>query len=240
MLGAAIVAACGSSSSSSTLPPSQAAPASVRYVEGAPELETLINGVPASIGNAYLQDGSETVVSQFAFGSISPFRSVTPGVHSLTARSALGYAVGPLKTATLSSGKQYTLIIVGSYPHYEVLTFAEPASGTSAQLSFYAASPMNPTASFGSFRASSQSQFKTLGSASLGKLVTVGVGKHVRDFGGFVGPASKPIGALKLVEVDAYDTHNVLPFRNGSRLSLLLLDPTSSSQVGTVLGSLDR
>jgi hypothetical protein len=237
-----VLTACGSSSSSSTLP-AQAAPARVRFVDGAPLLETSVGGVPQSICASasepcYLKVNGETVSHLFAYGSISPFVNVNAGVRSLVAADEAGYTVGPLPTASLQSGKVYTLIVVGSYPHYRVLTFAEPSSN-GAQLSLYEASPTVPHAAFGTFRASSHSQFSQRGSAQLGSVVTVGLGKSVTDVGGYVGSAGNPIGTVTPAQLDSFDRHNALPFKNVSRLSLFLFDPKSGSP-GPVFGNLDR
>ena len=235
-----VFAGCGGTSSSSSAMPPQAASAHVRFIDGAPSLETLINGVPQDIGTAYLQLGGKTVASLFTYGSISPFTLVPPGPQSLTARDELGYAVGPLKTAALTGGNHYTLIVVGAYPHYRVLVFEEPKNTNGAQLSFYEASPTVPSADFGSFRASSRSNFKTLGRAHLGSVATVPLGAKVSNIGGFVGPSNAPIGTVTPAQIDAFDSRNALPFHAASRLSLFLLDVKSGTAIGPVIGSLDR
>ncbi len=68
-----VLAACGggSSSSSNGMPPAPSSMVRVRFVEGAPVLDTLINGVPQSIGYAYLRVNGQTVSSQFDYGSIT-------------------------------------------------------------------------------------------------------------------------------------------------------------------------
>jgi hypothetical protein len=234
------LAACGgSSSSSSSAVPSEGASVRVRFAEGAPFLETLINGVPADIGPAYLQVDGATVASTFTYGTVTQFSATSAGTHSLVARDTLGYAVGPFKTPALSPGARYTLALVGAYPDYTVLAFAEP-SGDGAQLSLYEASPSVPHADFGSFRASSRSGFTRLGSASFGDVVTVPLGKSVSNFGGFAGPASAPLGESTLAQIDSFDKRNVLPFHAASRLSLFLFDARSGSSSGPVFGSLDR
>lgn len=234
------LAGCGGSSSSSSTIPAQAATARVRFADGAPFLETLIDGVPEDIGAAYLQVDNATVASSFAYGTMTSFLTLTPGVHSLVARDTLGYAVGPLKTTALSAGKRYTLIVVGTYPAYSVLTFEEPASDGSAQLSFYEASPTVPQADFGSFRASSHSDFTQLGSAKLGSVATVTLGKSVSDIGGYAGQSSNPLGTVTPSQIDAFDRHNALPFHAISRLSVFLYDPKGGSSIGPVFGSLDQ
>jgi hypothetical protein len=239
LAGAALLALSACSSSSGTTP-AAAAPAHVRYIDGAPSLEADVNGNPVGLGaGAYLQAGSQTVVSSFVYGSISSFQDLSPSVHSLTARSIEGYAVGPLTIPSLSSGKNYTLVVVGSYPTYQVLVFEEPAPSSDARLSLYEASPSVKSAGFGSFTASSHSNYKTLGSASFGNVVTVELGKQVSNFGGFAGTSSNRLGALTLADVDPHDTHNVLPFHNGTRLSLFLFD-RGGSGLGPVFGNLDR
>ncbi len=234
------LAACGgSSSSSSSAVPSEGASVRVRFAEGAPFLETLINGVPADIGPAYLQVDGATVASTFNYGTVTQFGATSAGTHSLRALDTLGYAVGPFKTPALSAGGRYTLALVGAYPNYRVLAFPEP-SGDGATLSLYEASPSVPQADFGSFRASSGSEFKRLGSASFGNVATVPLGKTVSNFGGFAGPASAPLGQFSLVQIDSFDKHNVLPFHAATRLSLFLFDARGGSSGGPVFGSLDR
>ena len=246
----ALTACSGSSSSSSSLPPASSGTARVRFADGAPELEALINGVPQDIGSAYLQVDGQTVSSQFDYGTLTNFLSLSPGAHSLVALDILGYRVGPVKIGTLTAGKQYTLILVGTYPKYSVLEFEEPASSKgNAQLSLYEASPTVPRADFGSFSASSQSDFKMLGSATLGNVVTVSLGASVSNFGGYVGQGSKPFtcgsppvpcGEMTASQVDTFDKHNELPFHTASRFSLFLFDVKSGSASGPVFGSLDR
>src|SRR5689334_13912710 len=81
------LAGCGgssySSSSSSSLP--SAGNAQVRFVDGAPSLETLINGVPTDIGQAYLRVNGQTVTYNFSYGSITNFMPISAGAHSMRA-----------------------------------------------------------------------------------------------------------------------------------------------------------
>ena len=178
------------------------------------------------------------MASLFSYGTFTPFVAIASGVHSLIARDQLGYAVGPLKTSDLNAGNEYTLIVVGAYPNYRVLTFEEPKPADGAELSFYEASPALQSATFGSFRASSRSNFKALGRASLGGVVTVRVGARVTDLGGFVGPTNAPIGTVTPAQLDAFDSRNALPFHRIGRLSLFLFDRKSQS-IPPVFGSLD-
>jgi len=242
-LCALALSGCGSSSSSTT--PSAASSVSVRFAEGAPELETLIGGVPSSIGSAYLQVDGKTVASVFNYGTFTSFLALAAGAHSLVARDLEGYAVGPIPIPALTGGDRYTLILVGSYPNYSVLAFPEPASAGGAQLSLYEASPTVPTSDFGTFKASSRSDFKQLGTAKLGQVVTVSLGSTVSDVGGYVGtaPCTKPparANCLKPVQVNAFDTHNVLPFHAAHRFSLFLFDLNSGVTFGPLFGSLDQ
>lgn len=246
-----VTSGCGSSSSSGSMP-SAPGTARVRFAEGAPELEATINGVPQCIGVTYLQVDGQTVSSSFNYGTMTEFSFLTPGTHTLTALDDLGYRVGPLKTAPLDAGKDYTLVLVGSktaatcnaqsLPKYSVLTFEEPGASSDAQLSLYEASPSVPHADFGSFNASTGGGFAKLGSASLGSVVTVNLAKSVTNFGAYAGTGTQPFagGAVTPVQVDGFDTHNALPFENASRLSLFLFDVKSGSSTGPVIGSLDR
>lgn len=231
---------CGGSGSSNTIP-AQNGSVRVRFADGAPHLETLIDGYPQDIGtNAYLQVDNQTVVSPFTYGTFTSFLNVNAGVLSLVARDPLGYAVGPLKTAALSAGKQYTLAVVGSYPKYQVLAFEEPANSGSAALSLYNAAPSTPQVSFGTFRASSHSNFTQRGNARFGDVTTVSLGKSISNVGGYAGKAGAPIGAVTPSQIDAFDRHNALPYHNIARLSLFLFDTKSSSGIGPVFGSLDQ
>ncbi len=218
-----------------------AQPARVRYLDGAPALETLVNGSPQNLGsNAYLQVDSQTVVSIFDYGSMSTFLPIAAGTHKLIARNTLGYFVGPLSTTALSPGKRYTLIVVGSYPHYRVLTFEEPAASANAAVSLYGASPSTPQASFGTFKASTDTDFKQLGSARFGTVATVSLGKSAPDVGGYVGESSRPLGKLTPSQINSFDLNNVLPFHSQSRLSLFLFDLKTTSAPPRVFGSLDQ
>lgn len=236
--------ACGGSNSSGT-PPTGNGTVRVRFVDGAPQLEALINGVPQSLclgpsAPCYLRVNGETVSQLFYYGTFTSFTFVTPGVQSLDALDTSGYQVGPLKSAPLSAGKAYTLIVVGSYPNYSVLTFEEPPSASTAQLSLYEASPSVPSADFGSFVASSKNGFKHLGSAKLGSVATVTLAKSVANVGGYVGEGVKPFtgGTITPSRIDSFDKHNALPFHSASRLSLFLFDANNS--LGPLYGSLDR
>jgi Domain of unknown function (DUF4397) len=234
------LAGCGGSSSSSMLPEPNNGMARARFADGAPALEAKLPGGPGNICSCYLTVNGQTVVSQMDYGTITPFVNVRSGTASLTARNTEGYAVGPLKSASLTAGKEYTLVIVGSYPNYKVLTFAEPAQSDGAQLSLYEASPEVPKADFGTFSAGSQSDFKALGSATLGAIGTVSLGAHVTNLGGYAGKGSKPFtrGTQTPSQIDAFDSDNALPFQKISRLSLFLFDPNGN--LGPVFGSLDR
>lgn len=230
-------AGCGGSSSSGTMPAAQ--PAKVRFVDGAPALQAYSNGTLQTLGTAYLQLGSQTVVSIFQYGSMSSFLPVAAGAHSLTARNTIGYFVGPLQTTALSPGQRYTLIVVGSYPHYRVLTFEEPAASSNASVSLYEASPTVSQAAFGSFKASTGANLKRLGSARFGSLATVSLGKSAPDVGGYAGQSSSPLGKLTPSQINSFDIDNVLPFAQQSRLSLFLFDRKSAS-TPRVFGSLDQ
>jgi len=232
--------------------PSQSSSVSARFAEGAPSLETLINGVPGTIGtDTYMQIDGRTVASLFNYGTFTSFVSLAPGAHSLTVLDTVGYRVGPVAIPSLSGGARYTLILVGSYPSYKVLAFPEPPAGGNAQLSLYEASPTVPQSDFGSFRGvgsspSSGSDFKRLGSAKLGQVVTVSLGAKVSDIGGYVGTppcatGSTPVNCLKPAQINSFDTKNALPFRNSSRLSLFLFDTKGGSYPpGPLFGSLDQ
>lgn len=233
------IAGCGGSSSN-TMPSPSNGMARARFADGTPALDAIIAGQPQNICTCYLTVNGQTIASQMDYGTFTPFVNIAAGGASLTARNALGYAVGPLKATNLTAGKDYTLVIVGSYPNYRVLTFEEPASASGTQLSLYEASPTVPKADFGSFTASSSSNFKMLGSASLGEVVTVPLGAHVTDLGGFAGKGTQAFsgGTATPAQINSFDKRNALPFHNVSRLSLFLFDTDAS--LGPVYGSLDR
>jgi Domain of unknown function (DUF4397) len=239
-----LTAACGGTSSNpASSGGSESGNARVRFAQGAPELETLIDGAPQDIGQAYLRVDGQTVASTFSYGSVTPFASLPAGRQTLSALDELGYEVGPFQSDALTGGKRYTLVLVGTYPNYRVLTFEEPAStNAGGQLSFYEASPAEPAADFGSFTASSRSNFKALGHASLGEVASVSLGKSVSNFGGYAGRGTQPFtnGALTLANLDSFDKRNALPFHNASRLSLFLFDAKAGSSIGPVVGSLDQ
>jgi hypothetical protein len=243
LAGSLIFGGCGGSHSNST-PSTVTEKAQVRFVEGAPTLETLVNGVPTDIGStAYLTVNGATVATSFLYGARTPFVALPAGTLSLTALDSLGYAVGPVKTpTTLTPGKSYTVVLLGAYPTYRVVTYEEPPNNGNAVLAIYAASPSHPSVDFGRFTASSNSNFKKLGNARFGSVVAVSLGKNVSNFGGYVGTGTKPIlnGAVTPVSVDGFDTANALPFKNASRLSLFLLDPKPGSSNGPVFGGLDE
>ena len=239
-MSAAALAACGGGSSASTAVPPAQSSVSVRYVDGAPALDALINGVPTDIGAAYLQVDGSTVASSFAYGTLTSFASLSAGAHSLVARDDLGYAVGPVNTPALTGGKRYTLILVGSYPKYAVLAFEEPPFASGARLSLYEAAPSMASAKFGSFRASSHSNYVQRGSAGFGSIATASLGAKVSNLGGYVGAASNPTGQLTPAQINSFDRRNELPFHAISRLSLFLFDVKTGSSHGPVFGSLDR
>ena len=228
----------------------------VRLADGAPALEALVNGTPAPITPAYVKingniiagpggQGENCPQAQVCYGTITSFTTAPSGTLSVTALGASGYSVGPLQTPPLTAGGHYTLVIVGSYPNYQVLAFAEPAASTSAQISLYEAAPSVRRAAFGSFTASTGSNFKQLGTARYGTVTTVTLGKSVTDIGGYVGkgPCSNvlPFNCVTPAQVNTFDTNNALPFQAASRLSLFLFDaPPSSATQGPVFGSLDK
>ncbi|MBV8373720.1 MAG: DUF4397 domain-containing protein [Candidatus Eremiobacteraeota bacterium] len=235
------MAACGGSNGGSGSTSGTAAKVQARFVEGAPELETIINGAPQDIGSAFLTVNGQTVASAFPYGTRTPFVPVSAGTLSLTALNSQGYAVGPIKTTTaLTAGKSYTVALVGAYPSYHALVFEEPPPSTDARLSLYEASPTLPNADFGRFAASTNSNFKKLGSAHYASVVTVSLGTSVTNFGGYAGKGTTPFanGALTTASVDPFDTTNSLPFNNSGRFSLFVLDPKNG--VGPVFATLDQ
>src|SRR5580692_1520116 len=101
----ALLSGCGGNATSSTTPAANAGSVQVRFVEGAPLLEALVNGQPTDIGEAYLSVNGTTVASTFPYAAVTPFLSFRAGTLSLTASDSLGYNVGPVKTsAPLQSG----------------------------------------------------------------------------------------------------------------------------------------
>jgi hypothetical protein len=239
---ALVLGGCGSSNNGTS--PTGAAKAQVRFAEGAPALEALVNGVPQDIGSsAYLTVNGATVATSFPYGAVTPFLALPAGTLSLTALDSVGYSVGPIKTTTtLTAGESYTVVLLGAYPAYHAVTFEEPTSTGNATLAVYDASPSLPSVDFGRFIASTGSSFKKIGTARFGSVVAESLGKNVSDFGGYVGKGTKPIvnGTVTLASVDGFDTGNILPFNNATRLSLFVFDPKPGSSLGPVFGSLDQ
>jgi hypothetical protein len=239
-----LLCSCGSGSNPSTSSSgASTGTTQVRFIEGAPELEALVQGVPTDIGLAYLTVNNATIASSFPYAAITPFSSFPAGTLSLTALDSLGYAVGPIKTSSaLESGKRYTVVLLGTYPNYRAIAYQEPDASSSAGLSVYEASPAAPSVDFGKFVASSQSGFQRLGSVAFGNLVSVPLGKSVSNFGGYAGKGTTPFpnGAVTLEDANSFDVRNVLPFHTATRLSLFIIDPKSGSSAGPVLGVLDQ
>src|SRR5579862_7776279 len=143
-------AGCGSSSSGSSATPSTPSTVGVRFVEGAPALEANVAGSPVGLGAAFLTVNGTTIASQFPYGGITPYASVAAGKLSLKILDSIGYAVGPLATASLVAGKTYSVVVVGSFPNYQAIAFEDPAPQKGATLAVYAASPSLPSADYGS------------------------------------------------------------------------------------------
>lgn len=209
-------------------------------MEGAPLLETLVGGVPTGLGTAYLAVDGRTVASSFPYGNVTPFVSLPAGTASVEALDSLGYSVGPLSTGALTAGKSYTVIVVGSYPSYRALAFAEPATGKGATMAVYQASPSLPSVDFGRFRASKSDDFAKLGSVRFGDVAAASLGTSVTNLGGYAGKGITPLpnGTLLPRQIDEFDARNALPFHAASRLSLFVVDPAASG-LGPVFGSLD-
>jgi hypothetical protein len=244
MLGGLLLSACNDSGSSPGFVPN-AAKVQVRFAEGAPSLEAIVNGAPtpvcgAIVQSCYFEVNGATVSNQWFYSYLTPYTSFRAGTLSLTAADSVGYTIGPIKTDSLAAGKSYTVILVGTYPHYRALAFEDPSSSSGAQLALYEASPATPQAAFGSFKVSTRSNFKQLGTTSLGHVAAVPVGNNVTDFGGYAGPISSRIGTVTPAQVDDSDTKNALPFHAANRLSLFLFDATGSGKVSQLFGSLDQ
>jgi hypothetical protein len=229
---------------------SQAPPASdtassvaqVRFVEGAPVLETNFGGVPIGLGTPFLTVDGTTIASAFGYGQLTQFQPYAAGKIVLDVRDSLGYTVGPFTTPALSAGQSYSVVLVGTYPKYSLLTFADPKNSSGATLAVYEASPGMPSADFGSFHASTHSVYRKLGSVHLGSVADVSLGSRVRNFGAYVGKGTSPItgGSLTLRSVDSFDAANALPFHSASRISLFVLDPLAGSTFGPVFGIFDE
>jgi hypothetical protein len=217
-------------------------PAQVRFIEGAPLLETRVGGAPVGLGTSFLQVNKTTVASYFPYGWISAYSGYPAGVLSVRVLDSLGYSIGPFKTASLASGKSYSIALVGTYPHYKLLTFADAAPSTGgASLAVYEASPAAPKVDFGTFNVKGNTGYWELGSARVGALEVRSLGKRVSGTGAYVGTGTTPMtgGTIALQSVDSFDRRNLLPFHNVSRLSLFVLDPLSGSLLGPVFGVLD-
>ncbi|HEY3675204.1 MAG TPA: DUF4397 domain-containing protein [Candidatus Tumulicola sp.] len=214
---------------------------SLRFLEAAPSLEALVNGVPTDLGASYLSVNGTTASTTFPYSYLTTYSSFRPGTESIEVLDSLGYKVGPIKTDSLTAGKQYTIVLVGSYPNYKTIAFEDPSATTSAQLTVYEASPSYSNVDFGRFQASSRSGFQKLGSAAYGAVVSLSLAKSVSNFGGYIGKNIKPFadGALTLAAVNSFDQRNVLPFNAATRMSLFVFDRQSPSDPPTVLGSLD-
>ncbi|MBV8152968.1 MAG: hypothetical protein JOY98_00985 [Candidatus Eremiobacteraeota bacterium] len=216
--------------------------AQVRYVEGAPTLETKVNGVAVPLGTSFLSVNGTTIASQFAWGNITQFAPAPPGTQTVRIIDSLGYSIGPFKTPAFAAGSSYSVVLAGSYPHYHLLTFQEPKPSAGATLAVYGASPSRPSADYGRFVASSGTGFKKLGAVRLGKLSTTSLGASVSNFGAYVGTGTTPItgGKITLRSVDSFDRRNALPFHNVGRISLFLLDSSGGSTAGPVFGIFDE
>ena len=238
----ACLTACGGLNNST--PSVSSAPATVRlrFIEAAPLLEAPVNGVPTGLGlTQYLSVNGTTISSPFPYTYISSYSDFRAGSQSVEVLDELGYKVGPIKTDSLSSGKQYTIAIVGSYPNYTTIAFEDPSATTSAQLTLYEAAPSFANVDFGRFEASTHSNFQKLGSAAYRSVVSASLANSVSNFGGYAGRGAKPFrnGALTLAAVNSFDARNVLPFNAATRLSLFVMDPAAAGDPPTVLGSLD-
>jgi hypothetical protein len=211
----------------------------IRFLEGAPQVETLINGAPSGLGTQFLRVNGATIQSNFPYGSITYFNTYGTKI-SLELLNSLGYSAGPF-SISLAAGKSYTVALIGSYPKYRLIAFPEPKDSGAATLAVYEASPSLKSVDFGRYTAKSGTNFKKLGSVSLGNVATVGLGS-VKNFGAYVGKGTKPItgGRVTPVSVDGFDTANALPFENASRLSLFVLDPLEGATTGPVIGVLDQ
>ncbi|MBV8149189.1 MAG: DUF4397 domain-containing protein, partial [Candidatus Eremiobacteraeota bacterium] len=242
-----LLGACSSGgawSSSSTLPTatdSTSSLSAVRFVEGSPLLEADVSGTPIGLGASYLTVDGTTIASSFGYGTITQYIPYAPGAHSIEVFDSVGYFVGPFKTPALASGKSYSIALVGRFPKYSLLTFEESSGGNGAALRVYEASPKRPSVDFGSFKASTASNYRKLAGVPLGRLAEVSLGSKVSDFGAYVGRGTKPItgGSITLQSVDSFDARNTLPFHNATRLSLFVLDASPGAQIGPVFGILD-
>src|SRR5262249_34493702 len=145
-----------------------------------------VAGAPVGLGTAFLQVNEATVASYFPYGWITSYSGYPAGVLNVRVLDSLGYSVGPFKTAPLASGKSYSVVLVGKYPKYKVLTFPDDAGststkGTNASLAVYEASPTVGKVDFGTFKVSSGTKFRKLGSARFGALQTHSLGSSVTD-----------------------------------------------------------
>ncbi|HTU83422.1 MAG TPA: DUF4397 domain-containing protein [Candidatus Acidoferrales bacterium] len=246
-------AACGGSSSWYAPPgPSVAAGerasggiAYARFLEGAPELETSVGGIVENLGTGTLSVNAKTIASFFTYGTLTQFVPVGPGNVVVKVFDSLGYSMGPF-TAKVAAGESYSIVLVGTYPHYKLLVFAEPGA-KGAALSVYEASPAAPQVTYGRYRARPKAcggtgtGYRALGAVHLGDVVTASLGPKVAGFGGYVGKGTTPMagGSITPCGVDAFDARNALPFNNVARLSLFVLDPGPGT-IGPVIGNLDR
>jgi len=217
-------------------------PAQVRFVEGAPQLQTNVGGVPLGLGTSYLSVDGTTIASSFGYGTITQYLPYQPGKHELTVRDSLGYEVGPFTVPEITAAQSYSVVLIGTYPKYTLLAFADPKTTSGASLAVYEASPSLRSLDFGTYRASTQSLFHKLGSVRLGSVGFASLGSKVTNFGAYAGKGTTPMtgGTVTLRSIDSFDTSNSLPFHAVSRASLFVLDPQAGSTFGPIFGIFDR
>ncbi len=220
---------------------------SARFVEGAPVLATSINGIVQDLGTASLSVNGQTVASIFPYGYLTQYLTLRAGTVSVKAFDSVGYSVGPMTLSGLVAGKSYSIVLVGDYPHYRLIGFADPAPTKGASLAVYQASPKRASIDYGRFvssvtACSSASRFARLGSVRLGAVARASLGAKVKAFGGYVGRGTAPLagGSVTPCDANSFDTANALPFENSGRLSIFLLDPGPAGATGPAIGVLDQ
>jgi hypothetical protein len=234
----ALTTALGAAAPAQTIDsvPSATAAAEVRVVHGSPDagpVTVAVDGIP--------------VVTNFLYGTVTPYVSLKPGTYTLSVTTAAKARVS-LK-AKVAAGTYYSVVATGELspkaspkkPNIALTAFVDKPFGKSVAINFHHAAPA---------------------AQALAKLVPFGIGALANPknellgsakFGTETGPLALPASAvgvpleLYAVSVDTVtlipnqiapsDFRNVLPATAGRNLSAFAIDGPAAASVPSISGT---
>ncbi len=211
------------------------APAQVRVVHGSPDAGPVTVSVNGS-----------AVLSNFTYGTVTPYIQLTPGQYTLAVTTAGGASV--TLTATVNAGTFYSIVATGelspkaspSKPNIALTAYVDTPFGKGSSVNFHHAAPVVPASAvvpFG-FGLLSNPLNNKLGGATFGKETgPIEIPKAVLRNSLELYAVS--VTAITLIpnQVDPKDYKNILPAPGGANISVYAIDGPAAASTPSIAGT---